>query len=153
MWLFLSLQAHCVCCGAFPQTNLTILSLLLTGLRLTGCTRHLQCCPMDFMSLLSWMLAWIFHGCFCLTESKCKSLKQTVIISFLKYYSRFLLFFHSWWFSVCYRKLLAGLIISALMTVTDYMTLFFSCHGLKVYGAWLNKYHSTDLWSLRILVK
>lgn len=75
MWLFVWLQAQCVCCGAFPQTNLTIWSLLPAGMRLTGCTRHLQCCPMDSMSLLSSMLAWIFHGCFCLTESKYKTLK------------------------------------------------------------------------------
>lgn len=37
--------------------------------------------------------------------------------------------------------------------LTDYIILFFSCHGLKIYGAWLNKYHITDLWLFRILVK
>lgn len=52
-----------------------------------------------------------------------------------------------------YRLLLAGLMTSALMTLTDYMILFFSCHGLKIYGAWLNKHSNTDLWIFRILVK
>lgn len=63
-------------------------------------------------------------------------------------------------FSVClcvcvcvYRLLLPTLITSVLMMLTDYITLFFSCHGLKIYGAWLNKYHITDLWLFRILVK
>lgn len=55
---------------------------------------------------------------------------------------------------VCvYRLLLPTLITSVLMMLTDYITLFFSCHGLKIYGAWLNKYHNTDLWLFRILVK
>lgn len=52
-----------------------------------------------------------------------------------------------------HRLLLAGLITSALMTLTDYMILFFSCHGLKIYGAWLHKHHNIDLWTFRILVK
>ena len=56
-------------------------------------------------------------------------------------------------FPCAYRLLLPGLIISALMTITDYMVLFFSCHGLKIYGAWLHKYQNTDLWLIRILVK
>lgn len=55
---------------------------------------------------------------------------------------------------VCvYRLLLPTLITSVLMMLTEYITLFFSCHGLKIYGAWLNKYHITDLWLFRILVK
>ncbi|XP_067434605.1 uncharacterized protein [Thunnus thynnus] len=49
--------------------------------------------------------------------------------------------------------LLPALITSALMTVTNYMIIFFSCHGLKIYGAWLNKYHNIDLWLFRILVQ
>lgn len=39
------------------------------------------------------------------------------------------------------------------MTATNYVILFFSCYGLKIYGAWLNKYHNGDLWIFRILVK
>ncbi|KAK7881774.1 hypothetical protein WMY93_030183 [Mugilogobius chulae] len=42
---------------------------------------------------------------------------------------------------------------SGLMTVTDYTLLIFSCHGLKIYGAWLYKYHRIDLWLYRILVQ
>ncbi|KAF3703664.1 hypothetical protein EXN66_Car019352 [Channa argus] len=58
------------------------------------------------------------------------------------------------WMFLFDRELLGTvLIISALMTITDYMVLFFSCHGLKIYGAWLNKYHNTDLWLIRVLVQ
>ncbi|XP_023275861.1 uncharacterized protein LOC111665183 isoform X2 [Seriola lalandi dorsalis] len=39
------------------------------------------------------------------------------------------------------------------MTLTNYIILLFSCHGLKIYGAWLNKYHKADLWLFRILVQ
>ncbi|XP_078147660.1 uncharacterized protein LOC144543507 [Centroberyx gerrardi] len=59
----------------------------------------------------------------------------------------------AWLFLFDRELLLPALIISALMTFTDYMVLFFSCHGLKVYGAWLNKYHTIDLWLIRILVQ
>ncbi|KAM7369835.1 hypothetical protein PAMP_011125 [Pampus punctatissimus] len=59
----------------------------------------------------------------------------------------------TWLFLFDRELLLPGLITSALMTVTNYMVLFFSCHGLKIYGAWLNKYHNTDLWLFRVLVQ
>lgn len=36
--------------------------------------------------------------------------------------------------------------------LTDYAILFFSCRGLKVYGAWLSRHHSVDLWLIRLLV-
>ncbi|XP_072307463.1 uncharacterized protein [Eucyclogobius newberryi] len=49
--------------------------------------------------------------------------------------------------------LFSAMVISGLMTATDYTLLFFSCHGLKIYGAWLNKYHKIDLWLYRILVQ
>ncbi|KAM3593858.1 uncharacterized protein V6R79_023636 [Siganus canaliculatus] len=49
--------------------------------------------------------------------------------------------------------LLPALIVSAIMTVTDYFILIFSCQGLKIYGAWLHKYHNKDLWLFRILVQ
>ncbi|CAB1418623.1 unnamed protein product [Pleuronectes platessa] len=57
----------------------------------------------------------------------------------------------TWLFLFDKELLLPALITSALMTLTDYLLLFFSCHGLKIYGAWLNKYHSVDLWLFRIL--
>ncbi|XP_056155873.1 uncharacterized protein LOC130130161 [Lampris incognitus] len=58
-----------------------------------------------------------------------------------------------WLFLFDRELLLSALIISALMTVSDYMILFFSCQGLRVYGGWLNKYHTVDLWLIRILVQ
>ncbi|XP_044032776.1 uncharacterized protein LOC122866761 [Siniperca chuatsi] len=59
----------------------------------------------------------------------------------------------TWLFLFDRELLLSVLITSALMTLTDYMILFFSCHGLKIYGAWLNKYCNADLWLIRILVQ
>lgn len=51
------------------------------------------------------------------------------------------------------RLLLSGFLTSTFMTLTDYMILFFSCHGLKIYGEWLHKHHRVDLWIFRILVR
>ncbi|XP_035765475.1 uncharacterized protein LOC102782259 [Neolamprologus brichardi] len=59
----------------------------------------------------------------------------------------------TWLFLYDRELLLPTLITSVLMMLTDYIILFFSCHGLKIYGAWLNKYHITDLWLFRILVQ
>ncbi|KAM4544121.1 uncharacterized protein V3H82_021926 [Fundulus diaphanus] len=59
----------------------------------------------------------------------------------------------TWLFLYDRELLLPVLIASALMTLTDYMMLFFSCHGLKIYGAWLSKYRNADLWMFRILVQ
>ncbi|XP_029979783.1 uncharacterized protein LOC115411707 [Sphaeramia orbicularis] len=59
----------------------------------------------------------------------------------------------TWLFLFDRELLLPMLITSGLMTFTDYLILFFSCHGLKIYGAWLNKYHKEDLWLFRILVQ
>lgn len=36
--------------------------------------------------------------------------------------------------------------------LTDYAILFFCCRGLKIYGAWLSRHHSVDLWLVRLLV-
>ncbi|XP_017157328.1 uncharacterized protein LOC108165700 [Poecilia reticulata] len=59
----------------------------------------------------------------------------------------------TWLFLYDREMLLPVLITSALMTLTDYMMLFFSCHGLKIYGAWLSKHRNADLWMFRILVQ
>ncbi|XP_054479233.1 uncharacterized protein LOC129110976 [Anoplopoma fimbria] len=59
----------------------------------------------------------------------------------------------TWLFLFDRELLLPAMIISTLMTLTNYMVLYFSCHGLKVYGAWLNKHHKVDLWLIRILVQ
>ncbi|KAM9712505.1 uncharacterized protein ACNS7B_023037 isoform 2-T2 [Menidia menidia] len=59
----------------------------------------------------------------------------------------------TWLFLYDRELLFPVLIISTLMMITTYIILFFSCHGLKIYGAWLNKYHKIDLWLFRILVQ
>lgn len=46
----------------------------------------------------------------------------------------------------------AALAFLILITLTNYTMIFFSCHGLHTYGAWLNKYHKVDLWLHRVLV-
>lgn len=46
----------------------------------------------------------------------------------------------------------AALAFLILITLTNYLMIFFSCHGLYNYGAWLNKYHKVDLWLHRVLV-
>ncbi|CAL9698090.1 unnamed protein product [Knipowitschia caucasica] len=51
------------------------------------------------------------------------------------------------------EMLFSVMITSGLMTASDYTLLFFSCRGLKIYGAWLHKYHRIDLWLYRILVQ
>ncbi|KAK3541449.1 hypothetical protein QTP86_025950 [Hemibagrus guttatus] len=49
--------------------------------------------------------------------------------------------------------MIAALIFLAFVAFTNYTMIFFSCRGLKEYGAWLNKYHNKDLWCIRILVQ
>ncbi|XP_061569412.1 uncharacterized protein si:ch211-161h7.5 [Cololabis saira] len=72
-------------------------------------------------------------------------------------------FFVSWclnlilnigWLFLWDRKIMpAALVFLILVTLTNYTTIFFSCYGLKNYGAWLNKYHKVDLWLHRVLVQ
>ncbi|KPP59795.1 hypothetical protein Z043_122252 [Scleropages formosus] len=54
---------------------------------------------------------------------------------------------------LCRRILAVGAIFSVLVASTGYLVIFFSCHGLKVYGAWLYRYHRLDLWLIRVLVQ
>lgn len=49
--------------------------------------------------------------------------------------------------------MVAALIMLALVAFSNYLVIFFSCYGLKEYGAWLNKYHTKDLWCIRVLVR
>lgn len=51
-----------------------------------------------------------------------------------------------------YRMMIAALVFLLLVICTNYSMLCFICHGLHIYGAWLNKYHKADLWLLRVLV-
>lgn len=128
----------------FPPANLTVLSLLSTGMCSAGCTPPLRWYRTDSTSPLLSIFAWTSHGYFCSTESECKEIKPEKCDRLC----------HTPWLNcvVC-RLLLASLIVSGLMTLTDYMILFFSCQGLKIYGAWLSKHHNVDLWFIRVLVK
>lgn len=45
-----------------------------------------------------------------------------------------------------------ALVFLILVALTNYVMIFYSCHSLHVYGAWLGKYHKVDLWLQRVLV-
>ncbi|KAM6900672.1 uncharacterized protein FYW49_017188 [Xenentodon cancila] len=72
-------------------------------------------------------------------------------------------FFVSWclnltlnigWLFLWDRKFMpAALVFLILIVLTNYAVIFFSCYGLKNYGAWLNKYHKNHLWLHRVLVQ
>ncbi|MFT7813857.1 uncharacterized protein LOC108927977 isoform X2 [Arapaima gigas] len=57
-----------------------------------------------------------------------------------------------WLFLWDREQIVAGLVVLALIAFTNYLIVFFCCHGLHLYGAWLNKYHKADLWAIRVLV-
>ncbi|XP_073344171.1 uncharacterized protein [Pagrus major] len=59
----------------------------------------------------------------------------------------------SWLFMWDRRLMVAALVFLILIALTNYTVIFFSCHGLHSYGAWLNKYHKVDLWLHRVLVQ
>merc|ERR1712212_820239 len=40
-----------------------------------------------------------------------------------------------------------------MIACTNCIMIAFSCHGLHIYGAWLNKYHKVDLWLIRVLIQ
>lgn len=48
--------------------------------------------------------------------------------------------------------MIPALIFLILLIVTNYSMVGFICHGLHVYGPWLNKNRKVDLWLIRILV-
>ncbi|XP_072235019.1 uncharacterized protein [Leuresthes tenuis] len=58
-----------------------------------------------------------------------------------------------WLFLWDRRSMVAALVFLILITLTNYAMIFFSCYGLKNYGAWLNKYHKVDLWLHRVLIQ
>ena len=66
-----------------------------------------------------------------MTESECKELKP-IKCDALRHALRLN--------CVVCRLLPVALIISGLMTLTDYMILLFSFQGLKIYGAWLRNH-------------
>ncbi|CAJ1082134.1 uncharacterized protein LOC117829331 [Xyrichtys novacula] len=58
------------------------------------------------------------------------------------------------WLLVWDRSLMAvALVFIIFIVLTNYAMIFFSCHGLSSYGAWLSKYHKVDLWLHRVLVQ
>ncbi|XP_037312006.2 uncharacterized protein LOC119198682 [Pungitius pungitius] len=58
------------------------------------------------------------------------------------------------WLFLWDRKLMGtALAFLILITLTNYALIFFSCHGLHNYGAWLSEYHKVDLWLQRVLVQ
>lgn len=48
--------------------------------------------------------------------------------------------------------MIPALVFLILVICTNYSMMFFICHGLHIYGAWLHKYHNAELWLLRVLV-
>lgn len=59
----------------------------------------------------------------------------------------------AWLFLWDRRLMIAALPVLFLVACTNYAILFFSCYGLNVYGAWLNKYHKVDLLLFRALIQ
>ncbi|XP_011606248.2 uncharacterized protein [Takifugu rubripes] len=58
------------------------------------------------------------------------------------------------WLFLWDRRLMAGaLVFLILVALTNYVMIFYSCHSLHIYGAWLSKYHKVDLWLHRALVQ
>ncbi|XP_039983481.1 uncharacterized protein si:ch211-161h7.5 [Xiphias gladius] len=49
--------------------------------------------------------------------------------------------------------MIAALVFLILVICTNYSMICFTCYGLHIYGAWLEKYHKADLWLLRVLVQ
>lgn len=48
--------------------------------------------------------------------------------------------------------MIPALVFLILVICTNYSMMFFICHGLHIYGAWLHKNHRADLWLIRVLV-
>lgn len=65
----------------------------------------------------------------------------------MKYFSS------TYFFYLSQRLFSAALVFLILIALANYIMIFFSCHGLHTYGAWLNKYHKVDLWLHRVLVR
>lgn len=68
---------------------------------------------------------------------------------YIKYFSSTYFVF----FNRSQRLFPAALVFLILIALTNYIMIFFSCHGLHTYGPWLNKYHKVDLWLHRVLVR
>lgn len=72
-------------------------------------------------------------------------------------------FFINWCLNLCFNIgwlivwdqgiMIAAMVFLVLVILTNYSMVFFICHGLHLYGPWLNKYHKADLWCYRIIVQ
>lgn len=72
-------------------------------------------------------------------------------------------FFICWYMNLCVNigwlilwdrgMMISAFVLLIVVIATNYSMLGFICHGLHVYGAWLNKNHRVDLWLLRVLVQ
>ncbi|TWW70954.1 hypothetical protein D4764_17G0004370 [Takifugu flavidus] len=72
-------------------------------------------------------------------------------------------FFISWCVNLCFNigwllvwdrgMMIPALVFLILVICTNYSMMFFICHGLHIYGAWLHKYQKAELWLLRVLVQ
>lgn len=72
-------------------------------------------------------------------------------------------FFITWCVNLCFNigwlivwdqgNMIVAMVFLILVILTNYTMIFFICHGLHIYGPWLNKYHKADLWCYRILVQ
>lgn len=59
----------------------------------------------------------------------------------------------AWLFLWDRKHMIPALVFLFCVACTNYAMIFFSCHGLHIYGAWLNKYHKVDLWLMRAIVQ
>uniref|UniRef100_UPI0037E8AA0B uncharacterized protein n=1 Tax=Semicossyphus pulcher TaxID=241346 RepID=UPI0037E8AA0B len=72
-------------------------------------------------------------------------------------------FFTNWCVNLCFNiswlivwdrgDMLVALVLLIMVIITNYLMIFFICHGLHFYGAWLKKYHNADLWCYRVIVQ
>lgn len=135
----------------------TVLHLLwlfcLAGIVMATFTAALQYCPMDSSLVgasicVSILAGWLFG-----TEGK------SVLSAHLEFYISVCFTTLCWlWHNpsaVClhhYREVIAAFVFLILIICTNYSAVCFTCHALHIYEPWLNKYHKTALWLLRVLV-
>lgn len=72
-------------------------------------------------------------------------------------------FFISWCLNLCFNIawlivwdkgiMIAAMAFLILVICTNYSMIFFICHGLHLYGPWLEKYHKADLWCYRVVIQ
>lgn len=121
-------------------------------------TAALQFYHLDFLQLGVWTWVSTLDGCSCGTEGAKHRNTFYVMTNpggwlSLYYYSYMSFSKYPEIFDPYQRLMSAALVFLILIALTNYIMIFFSCHGLHIYGAWLNKYHKLDLWLHRVLVR